>query len=212
MNVAHGMSPASSRATPSGSFNADATKPMSTGETGELILRAPQLMLEYWNNPLETAETLRTYDSGGPWLHTGDLAYMDEDGYIFIVDRKKDLIKTSGFQVWPREIEEVLAAHPSVVEVGVAGVPDETKGEVVKAWIVVKPGARSAVITPWSQRKAPASAVPTTWSRSLTSWATPNALVDPGIRPRSVMVPSRQRNGWFSPLTGRAPTTRCRVN
>jgi len=116
----------------------DGTKAMPTGETGELILRAPQLMLEYWNNPLETAEVLRTYDAGGPWLHTGDLAYMDADGYIFIVDRKKDMMKTSGFQVWPREIEEIIAAHPAVHEVGVAGVPDPVKGEVAKAWVVLK--------------------------------------------------------------------------
>jgi long-chain acyl-CoA synthetase len=116
----------------------DARQEMKTGEVGELILRAPQLMLEYWNNPLETSESLRTYDAGGPWLHTGDLAYMDADGYIFLVDRKKDMIKTSGFQVWPREIEEVIAAHPTVLEVGVAGIPDPVKGEVAKAWVVLK--------------------------------------------------------------------------
>ena len=118
----------------------DGTKPMPTGETGELLLRAPQLMLEYWNNPLETAEVLRKYDSDGPWLHTGDLAYMDAEGYIFIVDRKKDMMKTSGFQVWPREIEEVIAAHPAVHEVGVAGIPDPVKGEIAKAWVVLKAG------------------------------------------------------------------------
>jgi long-chain acyl-CoA synthetase len=105
-------------------------------------MRAPQLMLEYWNNPLETSETLRSYGPGGPWLHTGDLAYMDGDGYIFLVDRKKDMMKTSGFQVWPREIEEVIAAHPAVHEVGVAGVPDAVKGEVAKAWVVLKPDRR----------------------------------------------------------------------
>jgi len=116
------------------------TTGMPAGEVGEMILRAPQYMAEYWNNPLETAETLRTHD-GETWLHTGDLAYMDDDGYLFIVDRKKDLIKTSGFQVWPREIEEVISALPSVLEVGVAGVPDPVKGEVAKAWIVLKPGA-----------------------------------------------------------------------
>jgi long-chain acyl-CoA synthetase len=116
----------------------DGTKQVPTGEVGELILRAPQLMLEYWNNPLETADALRQYDSGGRWLHTGDLAYMDGDGYIFIVDRKKDMMKTSGFQVWPREIEEVIAAHPAVHEVGVAGIPDPVKGEVAKAWVVLK--------------------------------------------------------------------------
>ena len=120
----------------------DPTQEMKTGEVGELILRAPQLMLEYWNNPLETAETLRTYDEGGPWLHTGDLAYLDADGYIFLVDRKKDMMKTSGFQVWPREIEEVIAAHPAVLEVGVAGIPDAVKGEVAKAWVVLKADRR----------------------------------------------------------------------
>ena len=117
----------------------DASREMKTGEVGELLLRAPQLMLEYWNNPLETSETLRSYGPGGPWLHTGDLAYLDGDGYIFLVDRKKDMMKTSGFQVWPREIEEVIAAHPAVHEVGVAGVPDAVKGEVAQAWVVLKP-------------------------------------------------------------------------
>ncbi len=77
------------------------------------------------------------------WLHTGDLGYLDEDGYLFIVDRKKDLIKTSGYQVWPREIEETLSAHPAVAEVGVAGVPDPTRGEVVKAWVVLRAGAQA---------------------------------------------------------------------
>ena len=74
------------------------------------------------------------------WLHTGDLGYMDADGFVFIVDRKKDLIKTSGYQVWPREIEEALAAHPAVAEVGVAGVPDDVKGEAVRAWVVRRSG------------------------------------------------------------------------
>ena len=68
---------------------------------------------------------------------------MDDDGFVFIVDRKKDLIKTSGFQVWPREIEEVISAHPAVLEVGVAGVPDPVKGEVAKAWVVLKPGEKA---------------------------------------------------------------------
>jgi long-chain acyl-CoA synthetase len=118
----------------------DGSRDLSTGDVGELLLRAPQLMLEYWNNPLETAEALRTYGEGGPWLHTGDLAYLDSDGYIFLVDRKKDMVKTSGFQVWPREIEEVISAHPSVQEVGVAGIPDAVKGEVAKAWVVLRAG------------------------------------------------------------------------
>jgi long-chain acyl-CoA synthetase len=111
---------------------------MASGEVGELIMRAPQHMSEYWNNPSETSEALRTHGEGGPWVHTGDLAYMDDEGFIFLVDRKKDMMKTSGFQVWPREIEEVLATHPAVMEVSVAGVPDATKGEVPRAWVVLK--------------------------------------------------------------------------
>jgi long-chain acyl-CoA synthetase len=111
---------------------------LATGEVGELIMNAPQYMSEYWNNPTETADALRVGDDGRLWLHTGDLAYMDQDGYVFLVDRKKDMMKTSGFQVWPREIEEVIAGHPAVLEVGVAGVPDAVKGEVAKAWIVLK--------------------------------------------------------------------------
>ena len=118
-------------------------KEMPVGEVGEMILRAPQFMSEYWNNPLETSETLRLHSTGERWLHTGDLAYMDEDGYVFLVDRKKDLIKTSGYQVWPREIEEVISAHPAVMEVGVAGVPDASKGEVAKAYVVLKEGQSS---------------------------------------------------------------------
>jgi long-chain acyl-CoA synthetase len=113
---------------------------LPSGEVGELILRAPQYMAEYWNNPAETTATLRTHGEGGPWVHTGDLAYIDDEGYIFIVDRKKDMLKTSGFQVWPREIEEVLAMHPAVMEVSVAGIPDPAKGEVPKGWVVLKAG------------------------------------------------------------------------
>jgi long-chain acyl-CoA synthetase len=118
----------------------DPEREMESDAVGEMLLRAPQHMVEYWNNPTETADTLRTYGPGGPWIHTGDLARMDADGFIFIVDRKKDLLKTSGFQVWPREIEEVLATHPAVMEVGVAGVPDVAKGEVPYAWVVLRHG------------------------------------------------------------------------
>jgi long-chain acyl-CoA synthetase len=111
---------------------------MPVGEVGELIQRAPQHMAEYWNNPVETAETLRPHGEGGPWVHTGDLAYIDADGFVFLVDRKKDMMKTSGFQVWPREVEEVIASHPAVMEVSVAGIPDAAKGEVPRAWVVTK--------------------------------------------------------------------------
>ena len=122
----------------------DASTILGANEVGEMLLRAPQHLLEYWNNPGETALVLQTHGDGGPWVHTGDLAYMDEQGYIFLVDRKKDMIKTSGFQVWPREIEEVIATHPAVHEVAVAGVPHPAKGEIAKAWVVLKPAASAS--------------------------------------------------------------------
>jgi long-chain acyl-CoA synthetase len=128
------------------------TKFLPDGETGEVILRAPQLMAGYFNNAHETSRSLRMHpersSSGfgrGPWLHTGDLGYLDEDSFLFVVDRQKDLIKTSGYQVWPREVEEVLAAHPSVQEVGVAGIPDAVRGEAVKAWVVARNGTQPTV-------------------------------------------------------------------
>jgi long-chain acyl-CoA synthetase len=117
----------------------DGIRELGVDEVGEMILRAPQGMAEYWNNPAETAETLRTHADGTRWVYTGDLARMDADGFVFIVDRKKDMLKTSGYQVWPREIEEVVATHPAVLEVGVAGVPDADKGEVAHAWVVLRP-------------------------------------------------------------------------
>jgi long-chain acyl-CoA synthetase len=119
----------------------DSNQEMPLGEVGEMLFRAPQLMAEYWGNPAETTDALRTHGPGGPWLHTGDLVRMDADGFIFIVDRKKDMLKTSGHQVWPTEIEEVLTTHPGVIEAAVAGVPDEAKGEVAHAWVVLRAGA-----------------------------------------------------------------------
>lgn len=119
---------------------------MPTGAVGEICFGGAQLMVGFWNHPEETSGVLRDhFDDDGPrrWLHTGDLGYLDEDGYLFIVDRKKDLIKTSGYQVWPREVEEALAAHPAVEEVGVCGVPDETKGEAVRAWVVLRQGQQA---------------------------------------------------------------------
>jgi long-chain acyl-CoA synthetase len=113
---------------------------MPRGELGEIVIGAPQLMKGYWQRPEETAEMLRTNANGERLLFTGDLGLLDQDGYLFIVDRKKDLIKTSGYQVWPREIEEVISAHPAVKEVAVAGLPDKLRGEKAKAWIVLKPG------------------------------------------------------------------------
>jgi len=113
---------------------------LANQEVGEITMRAPQLMKEYWQNPMETALVLRD-----GWLYTGDLGYLDDDGYLFIVDRKKDVIKPGGFQVWPRDVEEAIATHPAVLEVGVAGVPDTYQGEAVKAWVVLRPGHELSV-------------------------------------------------------------------
>ena len=110
------------------------------GEIGEVCISAPQIMVGYWGRPDETAAMIRD-----GWIYTGDLGYLDEDGYLFVVDRKKDLIKPGGFQVWPREVEEVLATHPAVAEASVAGVPDEYQGEAVKAWVVVRAGHQVTV-------------------------------------------------------------------
>ena len=108
---------------------------LPTGEIGELVLKGPMVMKGYHNMPTETANTIRE-----GWLYTGDIARMDEEGYFYIVDRKKELIKPSGYQVWPREVEEAISENPKVLEVGVAGIPDPYRGESVKAWVVVKPG------------------------------------------------------------------------
>ena len=118
----------------------DGITPLKPGEIGELCIKGPQVMKGYHNMPTETANTLRKLKDGKTWLFTGDIARVDEDGYFYIVDRKKEVIKPGGFQVWPREVEEVLAAHPKILEAGVAGIPDPYRGETVKAWIVLKPG------------------------------------------------------------------------
>jgi long-chain acyl-CoA synthetase len=118
----------------------DGETELSQGEIGEIVLHGPQVMKGYHNMPTETANTLRKMADGKTWLFTGDIARVDEDGYFYIVDRKKELIKPGGYQVWPREVEEAVAAHPKVLEVGVAGIPDPYRGETVKAWVVVKPG------------------------------------------------------------------------
>ncbi|MGB9880043.1 MAG: AMP-binding protein, partial [Anaerolineae bacterium] len=111
------------------------TKELPPGEIGELIVRGPQVMKGYWNMPEETALVLRN-----GWLYTGDIAKMDEEGYFQIVDRKKDMIIAGGFNIYPRDVEEVLYQHPKVKEAVVAGIPDPYRGETVKAYIVLKEG------------------------------------------------------------------------
>jgi long-chain acyl-CoA synthetase len=144
----------------------EGTRELPANEVGEIAITGRQLMLGYWNAPGETAIVLRDHVEDGVtrrWLHTGDLGYMDDDGYVFIVDRKKDLIKTSGYQVWPREIEEVIASHPAVAEVGVAGVADEKQGEAVKAWVVLRAGqvASESDLRTFCREKLAAYKVPT---------------------------------------------------
>ena len=109
---------------------------VAVGEPGEICVSGPLLSAGYWNLPDETAQTFRD-----GWMHTGDLAREDEDGFYFIVDRTKDMIVTGGFNVFPREVEDVVAEHPSVAQVCVIGTPDEKWGEAVTAVVVLRPDA-----------------------------------------------------------------------
>ncbi len=113
----------------------EGTKELKAGETGEVIIKGPQVMKGYWNMPEETTIALRN-----GWLYTGDIGKMDEDGYLYIVDRKKDLIIASGYNIYPRDIEEVLYEHEAVQEAVAVGIPDKYKGEAVKAVVVFKDG------------------------------------------------------------------------
>ncbi|NYF25094.1 AMP-binding protein [Sporosarcina sp. JAI121] len=114
----------------------ESSEPLKNGEIGEIAVKGPQVMKGYWNRPEETEQTFRD-----GWFMTGDLGYMDDNGYFYVVDRKKDIIIASGFNIYPREIEEVLYEHEEIQECVVAGVPDAYRGETVKAYIVLKPGA-----------------------------------------------------------------------
>jgi long-chain acyl-CoA synthetase len=116
--------------------------PVPPGEPGELVLRGPQVMRGYWRKPEETAAAFR-----GGWFHTGDIARLAGDGYFEIVDRLKDMINTAGYKVWPREVEEVLYAHPAVQLAAVVGMPDAYRGESVSAFVVLRDGA-AATVTP----------------------------------------------------------------
>jgi long-chain acyl-CoA synthetase len=118
----------------------DPQKFLATGEIGELAVKGPQVMLGYWNRKEETDNVLKH-----GWLLTGDIAKMDEDGYFFIVDRKKDMIDVGGFKVYPREVEELLFAHPGIRESAVVGAPDEYRGEAVKAFVVLKAESKGKV-------------------------------------------------------------------
>ena len=115
---------------------ADSSQDVEVGKEGELLISGPQVMLGYFNDPEETAKVL----SDG-WLHSGDVARMDKDGYFYLSGRIKELIKVHGMQVWPVEVEAVITQHPDVLECAVAGVPDDVMGERVKAWVVLRPNA-----------------------------------------------------------------------
>jgi len=114
-------------------------KSLPPGEIGEIAVRSPGIVAGYWNKPEETANAIRDRE-----LRTGDVGFMDDDGWFFIVDRKKDLIIASGYKVWPRDVEDVLYTHPAVREAAVIGVPDDYRGETVKAFVSLKPGVRAA--------------------------------------------------------------------
>ena len=147
----------------------DGVSDAPTGDPGELAIRSPNVMAGYHGQPEETAIALRD-----GWLFTGDIARMDADGYFYVIDRKKDLIKPGGYQVWPREVEEVLAQHPGVSEVGVAGVPDAHSGEAVKAWIVLREGESLSLeeVQAWCRER-------------LAPFKIPQAVAFPSSLPRS---------------------------
>jgi long-chain acyl-CoA synthetase len=111
------------------------TEEQQVGQPGELVIKGPQVMKGYWDMEEETAKTIKD-----GWLHTGDIAHMDEDGYVFIIDRKKDMIIAGGYNIYPRDIDEVLYEHPKIADAVTIGVPDEYRGETVKIFVVVKPG------------------------------------------------------------------------
>ncbi|MGZ6792563.1 MAG: class I adenylate-forming enzyme family protein [Mycobacteriales bacterium] len=124
--------------------------PVPTGSDGEVCVRGPGVMTGYWKDAEQTAETLR-----GGWLHTGDVGRLDEDGFLYIVDRMKDLIIRGGFNVYPRDVEDALLEHPDVTQAAVVGVPDEASGEEVVAVVAVRPGSTvtGEEIVAWSQQR-----------------------------------------------------------
>ncbi len=129
---------------------ADDGAPVPDGERGEVVIRGPNIMKGYFRQPEATAEALR-----GGWFHTGDIGVIDADGYLAIVDRKKDMILRGGFNVYPREIEELLLTHPAVGQCAVVGIPDERLGEDVKAFVVARPGqaATEDEIVAWCRER-----------------------------------------------------------
>jgi long-chain acyl-CoA synthetase len=128
----------------------DEGRPVPSGEVGEICARSPGVMRGYWHSPEATSEALRD-----GWLHTGDLGYQDEQGYLFIVDRKKDLIIRGGFNVYPRDVEDILLEHPAIERAGVIGRPDEKSGEEVVAFVSLRPEAQATgeELVQWSRER-----------------------------------------------------------
>jgi long-chain acyl-CoA synthetase len=139
----------------------DPTKEVPPGQPGELAISGPQVMLGYWNKPDETAGMIKQED-GVRWLYTGDVAVIDDTGWFKIVDRKKEMIIVSGFNVYPTDIEQALYHNPKIEKVAVVGVPDETTGEAVKAFIVLRKGetATPEEIIKWSRNELTGYRVP----------------------------------------------------
>jgi long-chain acyl-CoA synthetase len=128
----------------------EADDALPAGDVGEIVVRSPGVMRGYWRSP----ETTRVALSGG-WLRTGDLGYLDEDGYLYVVDRKKDLIIRGGFNVYPRDVEDALAEHPDIELAGVVGRPDEVSGEEVVAFVSLRPGAQVTpeALVEWARQR-----------------------------------------------------------
>jgi long-chain acyl-CoA synthetase len=114
-------------------------QPVEVGAWGEICIKGPNIMLGYWNRPEDTAQAIR-----GGWFHSGDIGYMDQDGYVYLVDRVKDMINSAGFKIWPREVEEVLFRHPAIRECAVVGLPDPIKGEIPAVFVVLREGGTLA--------------------------------------------------------------------
>lgn len=130
---------------------------LGPGKVGELVVRGPQVMRGYWGRPAETGEVLR-----GGWLYTGDLAYMDEDGFFFIKDRKKDMAIVGGFNVYPKEVDDVLMANPDIEEAATVGIPSPLRGETLKAYVVPRPGSgiSAPMVKAWCRKRLAGYKVP----------------------------------------------------
>lgn len=168
---------------------------LGQGERGELCVQGPQVMLGYWNRPEETAIAIRN-----GWLHTGDVAVMEEDGYFRIVDRLKEMISVSGFNVYPNEVEDALYRHPKISKVAVIGVPDDKTGEAVKAFVVLKPGetASPEEIVAWARDPANGLAAYRAPKRVEFRDSLPETLVGKVLR-RMLVEEERQKAAAKSP-------------